>query len=155
MVGIVEREGGWDSTREWRETLSGGDQQKIAWARLFYHNPKVKLTRIFLLWFWHVDPSTLFWMKQRLWCQQKSKEWWWNTLGNWTLHSSQFPTARLCGNITPWFCITTDKVDMSCRSKQTVRLTLPNMMSSTKLDAEKRLALQEEKQTLETRLLQV
>jgi len=48
MDGIVEREGGWDSTREWRETLSGGDQQKIAWARLFYHNPKVNLTRIFL-----------------------------------------------------------------------------------------------------------
>jgi len=43
MVGIVEREGGWDSSREWRETLSGGDQQKIAWARLFYHNPKVNL----------------------------------------------------------------------------------------------------------------
>lgn len=40
MDGIVEREGGWDATREWRETLSGGDQQKIAWARLFYHRPK-------------------------------------------------------------------------------------------------------------------
>ncbi|KAH9945617.1 adrenoleukodystrophy protein [Amylocystis lapponica] len=26
--------------REWREALSGGDQQKIAWARLFYHKPK-------------------------------------------------------------------------------------------------------------------
>lgn len=36
----MEREGGWDSAKEWRETLSGGDQQKIAWARLFYHNPK-------------------------------------------------------------------------------------------------------------------
>lgn len=43
MDGIVEREGGWDVTREWRETLSGGDQQKIAWARLFYHKPKVVL----------------------------------------------------------------------------------------------------------------
>lgn len=41
MDGIVEREGGWGATREWRETLSGGDQQKIAWARLFYHRPKV------------------------------------------------------------------------------------------------------------------
>lgn len=43
MVGldsIVEREGGWDVAREWREALSGGDQQKIAWARLFYHKPK-------------------------------------------------------------------------------------------------------------------
>ena len=41
MDHIVEREGGWDAAREWRETLSGGDQQKIAWARLFYHKPKV------------------------------------------------------------------------------------------------------------------
>ncbi|KAG6335624.1 hypothetical protein ID866_3460 [Astraeus odoratus] len=43
MDGIVEREGGWDVAREWRETLSGGDQQKIAWARLFYHKPKASL----------------------------------------------------------------------------------------------------------------
>lgn len=42
MDHIVEREGGWDAAREWRETLSGGDQQKIAWARLFYHKPKVR-----------------------------------------------------------------------------------------------------------------
>ena len=41
MEHIVEREGGWDIAREWREALSGGDQQKIAWARLFYHKPKV------------------------------------------------------------------------------------------------------------------
>ncbi|KIY65887.1 hypothetical protein CYLTODRAFT_399665 [Cylindrobasidium torrendii FP15055 ss-10] len=40
MGNVVEREGGWDAAREWREALSGGDQQKIAWARLFYHNPK-------------------------------------------------------------------------------------------------------------------
>ena len=41
MGNVVERESGWDTVREWRETLSGGDQQKIAWARLFYHQPKV------------------------------------------------------------------------------------------------------------------
>ncbi|CAL1696300.1 unnamed protein product [Somion occarium] len=40
MTSIVEREGGWDAAREWREALSGGDQQKIAWARLFYHRAK-------------------------------------------------------------------------------------------------------------------
>lgn len=41
MDNIVEREGGWDVIREWRDSLSGGDKQKMAWARLFYHNPKV------------------------------------------------------------------------------------------------------------------
>ena len=41
MDNVVEREGGWDAVREWRDTLSGGDKQKMAWARLFYHNPKV------------------------------------------------------------------------------------------------------------------
>lgn len=44
MDSIVEREGGWDVSREWREALSGGDQQKIAWARLFYHKPKASFT---------------------------------------------------------------------------------------------------------------
>ena len=49
MGHIVEREGGWDVAREWHSTLSGGDKQKIAWARLFYHRPKVgSLVPLFL-----------------------------------------------------------------------------------------------------------
>jgi ATP-binding cassette, subfamily D (ALD), peroxisomal long-chain fatty acid import protein len=31
---------GWDTEAEWREVLSGGLQQRVAMARLFYHKPK-------------------------------------------------------------------------------------------------------------------
>jgi ABC-type uncharacterized transport system fused permease/ATPase subunit len=37
---LVEREGGWDTTRKWEDVLSLGEQQRIGCARLFYHAPQ-------------------------------------------------------------------------------------------------------------------
>lgn len=37
---VIDRPNGWDAVEEWRDVFSGGLQQRIAMARLFYHKPK-------------------------------------------------------------------------------------------------------------------
>jgi hypothetical protein len=58
---VLSRCGGWDSVKEWQDVLSGGEKQKLAMARLFFHQPKSwRMLPFFIAFFltqWTGTPS--------------------------------------------------------------------------------------------------
>ncbi|KAK0456415.1 adrenoleukodystrophy protein [Armillaria borealis] len=122
MEGVVEREGGWNTAREWRDALSGGDQQKIAWARLFYHNPKYAI----------LDEAT--------------------SLVPPDMEGMMMEYAAKLG-IT--LLTVSHRPSLWKYHAMILHYDGQGGYVFTKLDADKRLALQTEKQALETKLLEV
>lgn len=40
LENLLSRGAGWDAVQPWNETLSGGEKQRLAMARLLFHKPK-------------------------------------------------------------------------------------------------------------------
>ena len=55
---LEKREGGMDSSKEWYDILSGGEKQRIAFSRLFYHRPTFAILGIISSIYYSLDECT-------------------------------------------------------------------------------------------------
>ncbi|KZP00691.1 adrenoleukodystrophy protein [Calocera viscosa TUFC12733] len=122
LQSIVAREGGWDAARDWSTSLSGGDKQRIAMARLFYHRPKYAI----------LDECT---SSVTLEVEKMMFE-----------HVAELGITLLTVSHRP---------SLWKYHKMILQFDGQGNYVFTELDAEKRLALQEEKQTIEAKLEEV
>ncbi|KAJ3287241.1 hypothetical protein HK104_008710 [Borealophlyctis nickersoniae] len=119
---IVEREGGWDAEKDWKDVLAGGDKQRIAMARLFYHCPRYAIL--------DECTSSVSMDVERIMYTHAQK------LGISLITVSHRPSLWQYHN---WI----------------LQYDGQGGYVFTELDAERRLALQEEKNSIEQRLIEV
>lgn len=115
-------EEGWDAEAEWRDVLSGGLQQRVAMARLFYHRPKYAI----------LDECT----------------------SSVTLETEKamYDTAKALG-VT--LMTVSHRRSLWKYHSHILQFDGQGNYVFTKLDAERRLKLEDEKEELEVRLRQV
>ncbi|CAO3622499.1 unnamed protein product [Cunninghamella blakesleeana] len=119
---IVDREGGWDSEKEWTIALSGGDKQRIAMARLFYHSPRYAI----------LDECT--------------------SAVSMDIEKIMYTHATALGIS---LLTVSHRPSLWQYHNYILQYDGQGGYVFTKLDAQKRLALQEEKNTIEAKLLEI
>ncbi|KAJ3089093.1 hypothetical protein HK102_007226 [Quaeritorhiza haematococci] len=120
--GIVDREGGFDAEKDWKDVLAGGDKQRIAMARLFYHRPRYAILD-------ECTSSVSMDIERIMYTHAQS-------LGISLITVSHRPSLWKYHN---WI----------------LQYDGQGGYVFTKLDAERRLGLQEEKNSIEARLIEV
>jgi ATP-binding cassette subfamily D (ALD) protein 3 len=105
---LEDREGGFDAVNDWNDILSGGEKQRIAMARLFYHKPLFAILGTNLLMQMNVQ-AQLVWTLRHLSIRLQNLS---------ELPYLQFRTDQVCGNFTNTLYGSTAKVVGNSRSSE-------------------------------------